>query len=118
MITGIEGKEEIRGQVSAAERAARFGHRPAVIQVEDQESALLLERELFDRGANVVVMGVAPTNAAALAIAGGLILIVTSGAPSTALDLSGVATQEMVRRLERKSILTGHEEQLIEGEGI
>ncbi|HXJ43859.1 MAG TPA: sulfate adenylyltransferase subunit CysN [Bryobacteraceae bacterium] len=118
MITGIEGKEEVRGQVSATERIARFGHKPAVLQVEDQESAFLLERELFDRGANVLVMGVAPANSAALAIAGGLILIVTSGAPSTAIDLSGVATQECVRQLERKGVVTGHEEQLIEGEGI
>ena len=50
MIIDIEGKEETRGQVTDAERTARFGHRAAVIAVDDSEAALLLERELFDRG--------------------------------------------------------------------
>ncbi|MCU1324824.1 MAG: sulfate adenylyltransferase subunit 1 [Bryobacterales bacterium] len=118
MITGIEGKEEIRGQVSEGERTSRFGHGSAVVSVEDQESAYLLERELFDRGANVAVMGVAPANSTALAAAGGFILIVTSGAPPTAVDLSKSSAHEAVLQLERLGILTGHKEQLTEGEGI
>ncbi len=56
MIIDVEGKEETRGQVTEAERASRFGHRAAVIAVDDSEAALLLERELFDRGALVAVV--------------------------------------------------------------
>ncbi len=118
MITGIEGKEEVRGQVSEGERSARFGHKAAVVLVEDTGSAYLLERELFDRGANVAVVGVAPANSASLAVAGGMILIVTSGAAASAIDLSGLATHEAVQHLERRGVLISQEEQLLEGEGI
>ena len=54
MIVDVEGREETRGQVTDAERAARFGHRAAVVAVDDSEAAILLERELFDRGAVVL----------------------------------------------------------------
>ncbi|HKD08057.1 MAG TPA: sulfate adenylyltransferase subunit CysN [Bryobacteraceae bacterium] len=111
MIVDIEGKEETRGQVTDAERVARYGHRGAVITVEDAESALLLERELFDRGANVAV-GL-PIEAAAA----GIIVILIGHAPG-AIDLRRSATSEAVRALERKGILRGPEEMLIEGEGI
>jgi sulfate adenylyltransferase large subunit len=112
MIVDLEGKEETRGQVTEAERTARYGHRGAVITVEDAESALLLERELFDRGANVAV-GV-PVEAAAA----GLIVIVIGSAPGGAIDLRRSATSEAVRTLERRGVLRGPEEMLIEGEGI
>ncbi|MDP9170946.1 MAG: sulfate adenylyltransferase subunit CysN [Acidobacteriota bacterium] len=113
MIVGIEGKEETRGQVSEADRTARFGHASAVIAVEDAESALLLERELFERGAAVAVVTSLDANAAQLAIAAGLIVIVIGAAPEGSIDLRGLATQAAVRR-----VIAGHEEQLIEGEGI
>jgi bifunctional enzyme CysN/CysC/sulfate adenylyltransferase subunit 1 len=112
MIIDLEGKEETRGQVSDAERQARYGHRGAIIAVEDTESALLLERELFDRGANVAV-GISVD-----AIAAGMIVIVVGHMPYGSIDLRRIATQEAVRLLERRGILTGHEELLIEGEGI
>ena len=123
MIIGVEGKEETRGQVTAAERATRFGHRPAVIAVDDSEAALLLERELFDRGALVVVVSDVTRDAddAALAVAkaAGLIVIVTGFAPPDAIDARRLATHEVIGVLERRSVLIGHEEQqLLEGEGI
>ena len=118
MIRDIEGKEETRGQVTHADRTARFGHRGAVVAVEDSESALLLERELFDRGANVAVVSSLESSAARLATAAGLIVIVVGAVPPSAVDVRRMATQEAVRQLGRLGILAGHEEQLIEGEGI
>jgi sulfate adenylyltransferase large subunit len=118
MIVDVEGKEETRGQVTASERATRFGNRSAVIAVDDSEAALLLERELFDRGALVAVIPEADPAAVALASAAGLILIVTGFVPPTAIDASRLATHEVIAILERRGILIGHEEQLLEGEGI
>jgi sulfate adenylyltransferase large subunit len=118
MILGVEGKEETRGQVTSAERATRFGNRPAMIAVDDAEAALLLERELFDRGALVAVIADADAPSLALAKAAGMIVIVTGIAPPNAIDASRLATQEAVTLLERRGILIGHEEQLLEGEGI
>jgi bifunctional enzyme CysN/CysC/sulfate adenylyltransferase subunit 1 len=118
MIVDVEGKEETRGQVTGAERATRFGNRYVVIAVDDSEAALLLERELFDRGALVAVISDADPAALALASAAGLILIVTGVAPPTSIDASRLATHEVIAILERRGILIGHEEQLLEGEGI
>jgi hypothetical protein len=118
MIADIEGKEETRGQVSLADRAARFGHRAAIVRVEDTQSALLLERELFERGAAVAVAASLGAESQALANAAGLIVIAIGEAPSGAIDLRRVATHEAVRQLERQGVLVGHEEQWTEGEGI
>ncbi len=118
MIIDVEGKEETRGQVTAAERATRFGNRPAVIAVDDSEAALLLERELFDRGALVAVASHAEPAAVALAHNAGMILIVPGAAPANAIDARKLATHEIVVALERRGVLIGHEEQLLEGEGI
>ena len=54
----------------------------------------------------------------ALARAAGLIVIATGFAPGTAIDASHLATQEVIAILERRGILIGREEQLLEGEGI
>jgi len=90
--------------------------------VDDSEAALLLERELFDRGAMVVAVGEADAGALALAKTAGLIVIVTSGAPSnagiTVIDAQKLATHEAISLLERRGILVEYEEQLLEGEGI
>jgi len=118
MIIDVEGKEEIRGQVTAAERATRFGNRAAVIAVDDAEAALLLERELFDRGALVAVIPEADDASLDLAKAAGLIILVTGIAPSSAIDAGKLATHEVISILERRGILIGREEQLLEGEGI
>jgi hypothetical protein len=104
MILDVEGKEEIHSHVTEAERAARFGHRGAVVAVTDSEAALLLERELFDRGALVAVVDAAFAEAASAA---GMIAIVV-GKP-----LAGSLTP-----LEASALLPGHEESLLDGEGI
>jgi len=113
----VEGREETRGQVSASDRATRFGNRAAAVLVDDAEAALLLERELFDRGALVAAVGAADVGALNLARAAGLIVIVTSETPH-AIDARKMATHEAVNLLERRGVLIGHKEQLLEGEGI
>jgi len=120
MIRDVEGAEETRGQVTAADREARFGHRPAVIAVDDSEAALLLERELFDRGALTAVSDLKADAAATLALAkaAGMILIVTGEPPAGSLDARKMATHEAVALLERRAMLMGHEDQLQAGEGI
>ena len=52
-----------------------------------------------------------------LGIAAALAIVIGT-VPEDAIDLRHVAPHEAVRRLERRGVLTGHEEQLIEGEGI
>ena len=117
MIVDVEGKEETRGQVSASDRATRFGNRPAVVLVDDAEAALLLERELFDRGALVAAIGTVDAAAHALVRASGLIAIVTSETPH-AIDARKLATHETINLLERRGVLIGNKERLVEGEGI
>ena len=118
MIIDVEGKEETRGQVTEAERTSRFGHRPAVIAVDDSEAALLLERELFDRGALVAVVVGEDHGGLAFAKAAGLIVIVTGTPPADAVDARRVATHEAIALMERRGVLIGREDQLLEGEGI
>jgi sulfate adenylyltransferase subunit 1 (EFTu-like GTPase family) len=118
MIADIEGREEVRGQVSDSDRLARFGHRGAIVSVEDTGSALMLERELFDRGANVAVAASLDPAAASLANSAGLIVILIGSVPAGAVDLRRMATSEAIRQLERRGVLAGREELLIEGEGI
>jgi hypothetical protein len=43
---------------------------------------------------------------------------VTGIAPSSAIDAGKLATHEVISILERRGILIGREEQLLEGEGI
>ena len=118
MIIDIEGKEETRGLVLESDRTARFGHRSAIVSVEDHESAVLLERELFDRGAAVAVVESADYEMARLAKAAGLIVIVTGIAPPNAIDAGRLAPNEALSLLERRGVLVGREEQLGAGEGI
>jgi len=118
MIIEVEGKEEIRGQVTAAERQARYGHRSVIVAVDDSEAALLLERELFERGALVAVIPIAVAAALEMAKAAGMIAIVVGERPRFAIDARKLATHEALNLLERRGILVGHEEQLLEREGI
>jgi hypothetical protein len=83
------------GQVTEAERIARFGHRAPVVLVDDSEAALLLERELFDRGA---LVGVTGASGLALAHAAGTIAIVMEAAPMV-IDARRLATSDAVRML-------------------
>ncbi|HVY94721.1 MAG TPA: hypothetical protein VHA14_18290, partial [Bryobacteraceae bacterium] len=118
MIIDIEGKEETRGLVLESDRVARFGHRSAIVAVEDHESAVLLERELFDRGAAVVVVESADAQSAKLAKAAGLIVIVTGAAPANAIDARKLSPVEALSLLERRNVLSSREEQTGLGEGI
>ena len=118
MIIDIEGKEETRGLVLESDRTARFGHRSAIVSVEDHESAVLLERELFDRGAAVAVVASSDDDTVKLAKAAGLIVIVTGIAPPNAIDAGRLAPNEALALLERRGVLVGREEQLGAGEGI
>ncbi|MBV8817680.1 MAG: sulfate adenylyltransferase subunit CysN [Acidobacteriaceae bacterium] len=57
MIRGVAGAERERLQVTAEERAARYGHQPAIIAVPfEGDLAFELERELFDRGVQVAIV--------------------------------------------------------------
>jgi len=118
MIIDVEGREETRGQVTDAERIARYGHRAAVVIVDDAEAALLLERELFDRGALVGVVGPWGFGAARAA---GMIAIVTEEVPDSSLtvvDARRLATSEALALLERRGVMGGPDELLMQGEGI
>src|SRR6185312_8191641 len=118
MIIDIEGKEETRGLVLESDRVARFGHRSAIVAVEDHESAVLLERELFDRGAAVAVVEGANEQSAQLAKAAGLIVIVTGSVPANALDVRNLSPVEALTLLEKRGVLVSREEQTGSGEGI
>jgi sulfate adenylyltransferase large subunit len=56
MIEGAAASGASLGKVSHSERQSRYGHRAAVIAVENEESAVRLERQLFDAGVNVLSM--------------------------------------------------------------
>jgi sulfate adenylyltransferase large subunit len=77
--------------VTAAERFARWGHLPAVVDVPTDQQAHLLERELFERGCLVVVVAEAQVTTevlAALHALGAIVLRITSGAaPVSTIDL-------------------------------
>ncbi len=118
MIVSIEGQEETRGQVSESERANRFGHPAAVLAVDDHEAAQMLERELFDRGAAVVVAESPSPEALALATAAGLLVIVPGAVPPGAIDLQRLALEDAVRLLEKRDILSRGASQFFIGEGI
>ena len=75
------------------------------------------ERELFDRGALVAAIGTVDAAAHALVRASGLIAIVTSETPH-AIDARKLATHETIGLLERRGVLIGNKERLVEGEGI
>ena len=56
MIASAASELAGQGRVTAAERRARFGHKPAVIVVEDEALAYATERYFFDRGWLVQVL--------------------------------------------------------------
>jgi len=118
MIASIEGNEETRGQVSQGERATRFGHPAAVLAVEDHEAAQMLERELFDRGAGVVVAEAPSAESLAIAMSAGLLVIVPGGIPADAIDLQRLTLEDAIRLLEKRGILSRGTSQFFIGEGI
>lgn len=109
------------GPVSAADRAARFGHRGAVVPVGNRERlAEMIERRLFHRGALPVIVKEWNESTARVIESIGAIAIVVSSkdAPSFALpDRDDEAADRVLRWLEHKKILRSAHE-LAGGEGI
>ncbi len=118
MIIAAEGREETRGPVTAAERVSRFGHRGAVVCVEDMDAAVFLERELFNLGCNVAVAGRLPSNAATVLYSAGMLAIAVGPVMPNAIDARGLAVAEVLELLEIRGVLTGSRPRLIEGDGI
>jgi riboflavin biosynthesis pyrimidine reductase len=90
--------------------------------VEDHESALMLERELFDRGAAVVVAESPSPGELALAAAAGFIVIVASaadtGALPDAIDLQRLALEDAVQLLEKRGVISRGSSPSFIAEGI
>lgn len=118
MISAAEGREETRGPVTTAERSARFGHRAAVVCVETMEAAQLLERELFELGANVAIAGRVPPNGATVLYSAGMIAIAIGTGMPNAIDVRGLSPERALELLEIRGVLTGASARLIEGDGI
>jgi len=97
-------------RVTPAERFARMGHLPAVVDVAAEEQAHQLERELFERGCLVVVVQEALASAEALAaleLAGAIaIRIVAGAAPVNVTDL------------EKRGVIRSRQDPFLGGGGI
>ena len=96
--------------VTAAERLVRWGHSPAVIDVPFEAQAHLLERELFERGCLVVVLGEEQSTAEALSaleLAGAIVLRVMPGSEAVA-----------IADLEARGVVRSRELPFSLGEGI
>ncbi len=96
--------------VTAAERLARWGHSPAVIDVPSLGQAQLLERELFERGCLVVLLEEAqatPDALRALDKAGALVLRILPGANHVTLS-----------DLEQRGQVRSRQDPFISGGGI
>ncbi len=78
MIAGAAAGGAAAGRVTAEERQARHGHRAAVIVVESDETALMLERKLFDAGI-LAVWAEGETPARSLYESGAVVIL--SGVP-------------------------------------
>jgi sulfate adenylyltransferase large subunit len=110
------------GHVTAHERHARNGHRPAVLVLSRESLAARLERRLFDHGCQVIVID--PEDHAAALLAAGLILISPRGSHARAIDLDALpwpgdedaAVDAILVFLEQKGVLWSS--RFTSGEGI
>jgi sulfate adenylyltransferase large subunit len=120
MIERAFDRAEISGPVTATERVERFGHIAAVVRLGRRDHlAALLERRLFERGANVAVLHAYDESFGEALKAAGLLALVTSdNTPTRAWphdDEAAVAA--VIEHLESSGIIrSGH--QLAGGEGI
>lgn len=103
------------GPVTVNERAARYGHAGGFVAIGDRPHlAQLLERRLFNRGANVVVLS---SRVPDLEHAG-VLAIVTGETPARAWpEDDDAAVDAILKHLEQASILIS-EHDLADGEGI
>ncbi len=115
MIDRAISHDAAAGPVQASERSARYGHESGTVFVGRREAlATILERRLFDRGANVAVLNQFVDMSAA-----GVLAIVVGDYPPTLplLTDDDRAADQIIRSLELKGII--HSEQgLADGEGI
>jgi len=97
-------------RVTAAERFARWGHLPAIIDIPTEEQAHLLERELFERDCLVLVLSEAeaiPASLSALERAGAIVLrIIPTARPVT------------IAGLEQRGIIRSRQDPFTSGGGI
>jgi sulfate adenylyltransferase subunit 1 len=111
---------ELRGPVSSDERASRFGHGPAAVFLGRRETlASVLERRLFENGANVAILRDYTEELRPVLDAAGLLALVVGG-PDPALPLPAddeAAANEVMRWLHAQNMFRG-EHELAEGEGI
>jgi sulfate adenylyltransferase large subunit len=90
-------------RVSAAERFARYGHGAALVEVPTEDSAYVLERQLFERGCLVAVVD-APE---ALMAVGGIAILVKPGVPDVTIE-----------ELERRAVVRASQDPFTGGGGI
>ncbi len=112
-----EKREELQfgaGRVTPAERFARSKHQPAVVDVADEDTAYNLERELFERGCFVVVLGEEQNTKDTLELAMAAGLIVIRIQPDEEL----ATVESICRKLEAESILPSRQEPFSAGGGI
>lgn len=118
MITGRADAPELvkqelvfqTGRVTPAERFARFGHGPAVVDVPDEEMAYQLERDLFERGCLVQVLTGDPIPDEVLdaaTAAGAISICVKPGAFAVSLG-----------DLERRGVIRAEHDPFMGGAGI
>jgi sulfate adenylyltransferase large subunit len=118
MITGRgdvpeEAREELEfrtDRVTPAERFARFGHAPAIVDVPDEDTAYEIERELFERGCLVQVLtgdAISQEAFGAVAAGGGIALCVKPGVPAVS-----------VKDLEKRGVIRPLEDPFTGGAGI
>ncbi|MBV1914558.1 MAG: sulfate adenylyltransferase subunit CysN [Pseudomonadales bacterium] len=117
MITGSSLGDQNQDRVSDEERQARYGHKPALINLTGSNATELgesLERRLFERGSNCLLLG--QTNSvdsqalAEVAEAGGLIVICQGSQDSeangaVAIDSTAVNAEQAVELLLETGIL-------------
>jgi sulfate adenylyltransferase large subunit len=93
MITKAAAARTAMARVSAGEREARNGHRPAIVLAGNDEMAARLERRLFDAGVQAVWWQGAPEAAAQLCGLGAVVIIVEVAGAKVAgvetIDISG-----------------------------
>jgi sulfate adenylyltransferase large subunit len=106
--------------IGPAERAARFGHRSAVIRIGNREQlAEIIERKLFHRGAlPAIVKGWNASTASVIESIGAIAIVVSDDEPTMALPLHDEeAADRALAWLEEKKILRSTHG-LAGGEGI
>jgi selenocysteine-specific translation elongation factor len=108
-----------RGQVTAEERVARWGHRGAVVRLGERKTlAQTLERKLFERGCAVVVLDGSQEEIGKALEQTGVLALVMGGSPAEPLPDNDLdAAGAVIQRMQVQGILPG-QVLFTEGEGI